>query len=266
MLKIKSFVILVGFFGFEKIHSQSIEISGKVESKTDVENIHVINKTSQVFTITNVSGNFNITGKLNDTIVFSSLQHKPKEVVITKEIIENKVVYVVLQEQINELDEVLVGKVLTGNLMSDIKNIEGDPPINFYDVGIPGYTGKPATQSERRLAEAGEFKPKMLLGLLGGGLPLNPILNGLSGRTKMLKNRVNIESREELMQSIKSRLSKDFFASNPLDDHLKMDFFYFTADDENFIKHCKNQTDFKILIFLRMKYRQYLENIDLTKN
>ena len=266
MQKIKSFVCLLGVFSFQEIISQSIEISGKVESKTDVENIHVINKTSKVFTITNNAGNFNITGKLNDTLVFSSIQHKSKKLIISKEILSNKVIYVVLQEQINNLPEVLVGKVLTGDLMSDIKNVEGNPPINFYDVGIPGYTGKPATQSERRLAEAGEFKPKMLLGLLGGGLPLNPILNGISGRTKMLKNRVKLESREELMQSIKGRLAKDFFASNPLDEDLKMDFFYFCADDENFVKHCKNQSDFKILIFLRMKYKQYMENISQTKN
>ncbi|ULC60475.1 carboxypeptidase-like regulatory domain-containing protein [Flaviramulus sp. BrNp1-15] len=246
--------------------SQNVEIQGRVKSNTDIENIHVINKTAQVFTITNKAGHFSITAKEHDTLVFSSVQHQSKEIIITKDIILDKAIFVTLVEQINELDEVLVGKVLTGDLMSDIKNTEGNPPINFYDVGIPGYKGKPATQSERRLHEAGEFKPQMLLGLLGGGLPLNPILNGISGRTKMLKNRVELETREELMQSIKARLSKDFFASNPLDEDLKTDFFYFCADDENFIKHCKNQNDFKILNFLRMKYRQYLENTNQTKN
>ena len=40
-----------------------------------------------------------------------------------------------------------MGKVLTGNLFLDIKNIEGDPPINFYDVGILGYVDKPAIQN-----------------------------------------------------------------------------------------------------------------------
>ena len=262
MQRIKGFIILIVFVSFQKISSQSIELLGRITSEANVENIHVINKTAQVFTITNETGHFSITAKEHDTLVFSSVQHQLKEIIITKNIISDKVVFVTLVEQINELDEVLVGKVLTGDLMKDIKNTEGNPPINFYDVGIPGYKGKPATQSERRLHEAGEFKPQMLLGLLGGGLPLNPILNGISGRTKMLKNRVELETREELMQSIKARLSKDFFASNPLDEDLKMDFFYFCADDENFIKHCKNQNDFKILIFLRMKYRQYLENIN----
>ena len=94
-------------------------------------------------------------------------------VIINDAVIASKNIFVNLKEQVNELDEVLVGKILTGDLASDLKNVEGDPPINFYDVGIPGYTGKIATQSERRLSEAGEFKPKMLLGALTGGISLN---------------------------------------------------------------------------------------------
>lgn len=250
------------------ILGQSIEILGRVESKTNIENIHVINKTAQVFTITDNNGSFTITAKLNDTIRFSSIQHKIKDIVVSTEIIINQAVFVKLDEQINELDEVIVGKVLTGDLLSDIKNTEGKAPINFYDVGIPGYTGKPATQSERKLSEASSFNPKAggSLGGAGGAISFTPLINAITGRTKMLKNRVKIEVKESLMRSIKARLSKDFFASNPIEETAKMDFFYFCADDENFIKHCKNQHDFKILIFLRMKYKQYLRNSNTLKN
>lgn len=265
MLKIRWIFVVLVWISFQFTDAQSIEISGMVKSKTNIENIHVINKSAQVFTVTDIRGEFIITAKLNDTLKFSSIQHKLKEVIVSEDIIAAKTLFVFLEEQVNELDEVVVGKVLTGDLLSDINNVEGEAPINFYDVGIPGYTGKPATQSERRLSEAGEFRPKMLLGALTGGIPLNPILNGISGRTKMLKKRVEIEERETLMQSIKARLSEDFFASNPLEADLKLDFFYFCADDDNFIKHCKNQTDFKVLIFLRMKYKQYLDNINSNK-
>lgn len=266
MKKTLFFIILI--FPCFFINAQSVEIQGRVKSDVDVENIHVINKTAQVFTITSKDGNFNITAKLNDTLVFSSILYNSKEVIISKEIILNKAILVLLDDKINTLDEVLVGKVLSGNLMSDIKNIDGKPLINFYDVGIPGYTGKPATQSERRLSEASDFKPKLggSLGGAGGSVSFIPIINAITGRTKMLKNRVRIEEKEELMQRIKGRLSKDFFASNPLDADLRLDFFYFCADDVNFIKYCKNQTDFKILIFLRMKYRQYMVNLGLTEN
>ncbi|MCF8272261.1 MAG: carboxypeptidase-like regulatory domain-containing protein [Flavobacteriaceae bacterium] len=264
--KIKFFIFIAFVSATNLLVSQTIQIEGHIQSKVDIENIHVINKTANLFTVTDKFGGFKIHVKIMDTLMFTSVQHKTKIIQIDESILINKTLNVFLEEQINELDEVTVGKVLTGNLLLDINNIKGEPPINFFDVGIPGYTGRPATQSERRLSEAGEFKPKMLLGLLGGGLPLNPILNGISGRTKMLKQRVEIEEKEALMYSIKARLSKDFLMSNPLEEDFVMDFFYFCADDENFIKHCKNQTDFKILIFLRMKYRQYLENIKEKKD
>lgn len=246
--------------------SQSVEIEGKIVSTSNVENIHVINKTKQYFTTTNKEGLFIIYVSINDTLQFSSIQHKMHSVIINDAVIASKNIFVNLKEQVNELDEVLVGKILTGDLASDLKNVEGDPPINFYDVGIPGYTGKIATQSERRLSEAGEFKPKMLLGALTGGISLNPILNGISGRTKMLKNRVAIESKETLIRSIKARLTVDFLASNPLKEERLADFFYFCVDDPNFLSHCYRQSDFKILIFLRKKYRQYQENIKFSED
>lgn len=257
MKQAKCFFIFFISVCCQTVFSQSVEIHGNVESKLDVENINVINVTAQVFTITDSKGEFNIVVKLNDTLEFSSILHKPKSVIVDRDMILFKVVRVDLEEQINQLDEVVVGKILTGNLLSDIKNVEGDPPINFFDVGIPGYTGKLATQSERRLNEA----------TTGGGIvPLSPIINAITGRTKMLKERIKLEEKDELLHSIKTRLSKDFLMSNPLDDNLVADFFYFCADDENFIKYCKNQSDFNILIFLRMKYKQYLENLNGNKD
>lgn len=236
----------------QSIHSQTVEVLGKINSKVDVENIHIINKTAQVFAITNSKGEFKIRVSLNDVLSFTSVQHQPRTMLIDRNIIEFKVIRLTLEEQINELNEVLIGKILTGNLFLDIKNVEGQTPINFYDVGIPGYIGKRATQSERRLNEATT------------GFGITPLMNALSGRTKTLKNQIKLEEKDELIQSIKGRLAKDFFASNAMEDHLKMDFFYFCADDENFIKSCKNETDFKILTFLRQKYQQYMENLKQT--
>ncbi len=62
------------------------------------------------------------------------------------------------------------------------------------------------------------------------------------------------------MQSIKARLKNDFLASDLLEDEFVMDFFYFCSDDENFIKYCKNKTDFEVLMFLRYKYKQYFKS------
>jgi hypothetical protein len=267
MLKNKHVALLLILLSFQIGMSQSVEIIGTVESDIGIENINIINKTTYNYAITNSNGEFAIMVKLNDTLQFSSMLHKTKYVVVNKNMLLLKTAKVPLEEQINELSEVTVGNRLSGYLLKDIKNIKGKPPINFYNVGIPGYTGKIATKGERLMNEAttGPNGQKLKwYSPLTGTIPLNPILNGISGRTKMLKERVNLEERETLMQSIKGRLSKDFFVSNPLDDALKMDFFYFCAEDENFVKYCKNETDFKILIFLRHKYKQYMENLKLN--
>ncbi len=70
MLKTKCVLIVFILIGFQNAFSQSIELSGRVESKTNVENIHVINKTAHFFTITDENGHFTINAKLNDTLTF----------------------------------------------------------------------------------------------------------------------------------------------------------------------------------------------------
>ncbi|MFV0540949.1 MAG: hypothetical protein ACK5MZ_06885 [Aestuariibaculum sp.] len=263
MLKNNFFNVMALVLVCQTVIAQTVKITGHVESNIGVENIHVINKTNPDYAVTNQLGKFSIEVQLNDSLVFSSIQHTPKAVVIDNTILLAKSIKVKLNEFVNQLDEVTIGKVLTGNLISDITNIEGKAPINFFDLGIPGYTGKPSTQSERRLSEASNMTAITGGGVGGGGvgLSLNSLINAVSGRTKMLKKRVKLERKETLMRSIKSRLGNDFFASNPLKEDKKMDFFYFCADDPNFLKHCKDQTDFKIHIFLKMKYKQYLENL-----
>ena len=266
MLKISHYLVFSFLFSFHLAFSQSVEIVGQIETKINIENIHVINKTSQLFTITNAKGEFKIYVTLNDTLQFSSIQHKLKEVIVTQEIVSTKICLVVLDKLINELDEVLVGRVLTGDLLSDINNVEGDPPINFFDVGIPGYKGKKATQSKRRLYQAGEFKPIMLLGLLAGGMPLDPILNGISGRTKELKLRVKLEANTNLLRKVRASLPKDFFITNKLDKYLRADFFYFCEESENFNERCNGKTDVEILEFVKEKFTEYESNLNSNKD
>lgn len=259
---IQKFIILSFMLFSYFAVSQTVEITGVVKSVAEVENIHVLNKVEREFTITNANGEFKIRAKLNDTIHFSSLVHHPKFVIVDNNIMLFKAMRVTLDELVNELNEVVVGKILTGNLFSDINNIEGKPPINFYDVGIPGYTGRIKTQSERRLSQASDLNPSAggSLGGLGGSVSGDALINAITGRTKMLKKRVEHEESEALMRSIIARLASDFFRSNPLEEEYRMEFFYFCADDSNFVKRCKNQTDFNILLFLRTKYNVYMQN------
>lgn len=257
MLRISSCFVLFFVCVIGISSAQTVLINGKVIiDDPDVEGIHVINKTASKFAITRDNGEFSIPATLNDTIVFSAIKYKPKEVIITPLIIHSKQMTVYLTELVNELDEVLVGKVLTGNLWSDVENSEAKRDINFYDVGIPGYTGKPFTQSERRLHEA----------TTGGGIvPLNPIINAITGRTKMLKNQIRIERLEECLNIIKSDLSDTFFKYNSLAEDLRTEFFYYCMEDDEFSTICRLKNDLRTLEFLKAKLQDYKKNLEEKK-
>ena len=84
-------------------------IKGKVLYKNvNVKGANVINNTSQIATTTNNEGEFEIEVKLNDKILFSSVQYQIREIIITKEILQRNRIVVDVNEKVTALDEVVV--------------------------------------------------------------------------------------------------------------------------------------------------------------
>ncbi|MEO8773312.1 MAG: hypothetical protein ABI263_03965 [Gelidibacter sp.] len=229
-------------------NAQSVELNGKINAAVEVDGIHIINKTASRFSISNAHGEFIIPAKLNDTILFSGISYQPKEIVVTKFMLSSKEMPVYLEELINALDEVVVGKILTGDLMSDITNAELKPNLDFYNLGIPGYTGKLKTQSERRLYEATS----------GGGLvPIGLIVNAITGRTKRLKQHIKLEKADDCLDQMKSKFSEGLFSNYVLEEERKAEFFYYCQDDPEFEILCKTKNDMAIFEFLTIKLKAY---------
>ena len=257
MIKINRIVCVISLIVTSTLNAQSIDVNGLVIADEDLEGIHIINKTASKFTITNDLGAFVIPAKLNDTIIISAIKYKAEERIVTQNILDAKTLTVYLSENVNELDEVIIGKVLTGNLLSDIQNSEAKRDINFYDVCIPGYTGRRKTQSERRLFEA----------TTGGGIvPLNPILNWISGRTKQLKNQIKLERQDVQMEKAIADLAEMLFEINNLQEDKRIEFFYFSSEDQEFMKIAKIRDDIKMLEFLQRKLLEYKENMESSQD
>mgnify|MGYP000079557078 CR=1 FL=1 len=68
--KISHLVFILLVCGVQIIFAQTHDIHGEVKSTVGLENIHVINKTSNVFTITDQTGKFKIKAKLNQYLAF----------------------------------------------------------------------------------------------------------------------------------------------------------------------------------------------------
>ncbi|WP_299111308.1 hypothetical protein [uncultured Winogradskyella sp.] len=244
--------------------AQRKELKGQLIADGDVEGIHILNKTALKYAISNEDGSFLIIAKASDTLFISGLKYQSKEVIVTQpmEILGN--FSVLLIEKINELDEVIVGKILTGSLESDLENSDAKTEINFYDLGIPGNTNLPLTQNERKLFDA-DGGPDILSisgGPFGGGVGVNfhKLLNKISGRTKKLQEIVELDDRDKCINRLRIDYEFTIFEKDTLALNLRNEYFLFCQEDDSFLELCKEKNDIKLLEYLKQKLKAYREN------
>ena len=173
-------VLVVGFMGY----AQNIQdFSGKVVSDSlDISGIHVVNKNSGATTITNRKGEFSIGAQPTDTILFSAVHIKLQALVLDSLVLSQPEINVNIEHAVNELQEVVVKPHnLTGNLADDV-TAAPPPPINFKDVGIPGFEGE--RREKIRYSSTGNLILSILL------LPIMPpwILKGCTNKSAAITN------------------------------------------------------------------------------
>lgn len=249
------FVLLGTSLGAQTLFTKQIE--GRVYSESgDVAATHVLNITSQKASITNSAGFFSIAAKLNDTLMFSAVQFKRKTIVVNQSVLESKLLYVPLEDAINELDEVIVMPYnLTGDMTTDLGRTEIEPVVTASTLGLPNAYVIPPTQAERELYEATSG---------GGILPLNPILNAITGRTKMLKQRVARNEKYERTQRVRAFYPDSLYRTEfRIPEEKIADFMYFCEVDITFQTLVDSHDRFRIWEYMRKKSIVYRENNNL---
>lgn len=240
------------------VNAQRKDLKGQLIADDEVEGLHIQNRTAAKYTISNEDGSFVISAKATDTLIISGVKYQTQELIITQSNVDLGNFSVVLIENLNELDEVRVGKILTGSLESDLENSDAKTEINFYDLGIPGYKGKPLTQNERKLHDA-DAGPMGYIGL-GAGVNLHKLLNKISGRTKKLKAIVALDNEDKCISRLRREYEKTIFRTDTLAENLKNEYFYFCQEDEGFKALCEENNDLKAIEFLQKKLKAYNKN------
>lgn len=217
---------------------EKIILKGRVTSDSlNLPDINIINLNQETGTISTIIGKFKIRVKKNDTLLFSSVQHENKKIIITSEILENEFLDVELEENINELAEVQISNInLSGNLQQDLTQVE---IFDQAEIGFPLSSAKPRTYIERKLD-------------LAYGGPVITLINTLNGRIKMLKKARSNEVLDDLIDKAVKAVPEEFFI-----EKLKIPKY----EIENFVHFCSNSSNFKILVSEERK----LELIELFK-
>jgi hypothetical protein len=152
-----------------------------VNDSVSVSGIHIINKTSGSKTITDINGVFEIGVKRQDTIIISSVQIIPRVIVMENEMLNQTYLKIYVDQFINELSNVVVrSNSLSGNILKDMANSNVKVPINFDDVGIPGFKGI----REEKIEKIVPF-----IGLPIMSINIEALYKNLSGYYKRLKKR-----------------------------------------------------------------------------
>ena len=226
-----SFFTIVGFSQSEKI------IAGKILVKNATPSgVHIINLVNEKEVISNEKGEFKILAKVDDLLVFSSLALDYQRKIIETEDYNTGFFTMEMTAKINQLDEV---EVIQYN------------KINAVDLGILSKKPKAYTPAERRLENAGVFRPTDILLIPFGGMPIEPLLNAISGRTKQLKKELQIERKEFAILKIGDLFPDEYFVVQLKipKDYVKA-FQYYCVEKKDFISVLKSKN--KTLIAFKM--------------
>lgn len=258
----KNILFLFIIISSSAIYAQRQLLQGQLIANDDVEGIHVLNTSNSKYDISKEDGSFEILAKAKDTLYISGLKYQNQKIIITQTAVDLGRFQVQLYEDINELDEVIIGKILTGSLESDLENSDAKTDINFYDLALPGSTKKPMTINERKLYDADGGGP-IYTGL---GVNFHKLLNKISGRTKKLKAIVKLDEREACISRLQQEYESIIFEDIQLETAHKNEYFLFCQEDPNFMTLCKANDDLAAIEFLQSKLKVYLQNRANTNN
>ena len=213
-----------------------------------VEGISIINNNTQASVISDAEGGFSIKVKEGEVLVFSSVNLKTLQRRITADDMKSSemiLVQMIVKEV--ELKEVIVNE---------------NADITAEKLGIIPRGQKKYTQAERQLATAGDFKPIMLLGLLGGSMQLDPLMNKINGRTKRLKANLEAETKEKNFTKLGYLFDEIYFV-----EKLKVpignvnEFKFYAVENNSFCDamNSKNKTSIEFLLGeLAVKYKEII--------
>jgi CarboxypepD_reg-like domain len=222
------FLLLLAQVGFGQ-NVTSKQITGQIfEESTNVEGVNIINNTTQVTAVSDVSGTFSIVAKEGDVLVFSAVNLDPVKRRITIEDLNAASIVIKMSAKEVELKEVIINE---------------NANITAENLGIIPYGQKKYTPAERKVYTATSTS-------------VDKLLNKISGRTAMLKKEVNVEKKEVLFRKIEYLFDENYYTNR-----LKIP----VADIKGFQLYCVDDAEFAVSLDTKNKTMSMFLITDLAR-
>ena len=174
------------------------------ETRLPMQNVHVINTTKVVGTITDGNGEFEINAKVNDTLLFSYLGFETIKVKVSNDWVKNKYSKIYVTERAYALEEIIVSQYnLTGYVQVDTKLIPVDESVYRYSIsGLnEGY-------------EVGDKSPGAVSKVLGAIFnPADFLYSAFGKRPRQMKKLKEIKKDDTVRNLLASKYDRETLAA-----------------------------------------------------
>ncbi|SFJ85934.1 hypothetical protein SAMN04487893_11942 [Myroides guanonis] len=206
------YLILVFLITLAGVAQERDLVQGKIVSRSrNLEGIYVSNVNTGEAVLTSKGGYFDIEAQMNDTLMFSGALFIGYRRALDDIDFKREILLIPLEENdlMNQLDEIIITKITSESL-------------GLVPKGIKKYT-----PAERRLYTATS----------GGGLiPIDMIVNAITGRTKMLKKALQYEKQEMRKEKLSDYFSVEYIVNNfNIPEKYGIGFMYYSVSDEEVI-------------------------------
>lgn len=167
-------------------------------------NIHILNKTKNIYAVTDISGHFNIEAGIKDTLEFKGDFLKERNFIVDSWALDNPNLVIHMDVDKIELEELVVKPKLTGDMRKDVKTVPKDKTKEklYASLGINIKTLDKKPQERR-----GSLIPAILT------LDIITIYKIASGYYRKLDNLREYDAYIKELYSIRDFLGEDFFVN-----------------------------------------------------
>lgn len=206
------YIVLAFFLVLGALAQERDIVQGKIVSRSrSLEGIYVSNVNTGEAVLTAKGGYFGIEAKVQDTLMFSGALFIGYRRALDEVDFKREILLIPLEENdlVESLDEIIITKITSESL-------------GIVPKGIKKYT-----PAERRLYTATS----------GGGLiPIDMIVNAITGRTKMLKKALQYEKQEMRKEKLSDNFSKEFLVTTfNIPEKYAVGFMYYSVSDSEII-------------------------------
>ena len=205
-------------------------LHGKVVSNNEpVSGVYVINKRTGTEAKTDNNGLFNLEVKTGDELAVYSAKIVTRNFTVHKEWFDENPFIISVDQQIYELEEVVI-----------------DHQVTSESLGLVPKGQKQYTPAERRLYTA-------TTGLL------DPLINLITGRTKMLKKALETEKQEILIQEVNGMFSQVEIQQLNIPEEYVKGFVFFIVEDKDFAAAVRNGDDGLVKYYMTELAKKYIK-------